>query len=401
MRRDRCGGCGGNRLREFLDLGESPLADILADSPDDPLDAYPLQLAVCEACWLVQLMEVVPAELLYNGEYTYYAGVSKRTYHEARSAELLPRLDLTSRPFVVEVASNDGDLLRHFRTAGCRTLGVDPAIGPATAAAAHGVKTLTVPFGADTAAAIRDAHGPADLLIANHVAAHITDLDDFFTGIEILLAPDGTASVEVQYVADLLTGNQFDNVYHQHRYYYSLSSLRAVAATHRLGARDVQRVDMQGGSLHVTLHRGQEGRSVAELVRREAWLRSPDAYDTTQGRVDHIVTGLRALITDRLAQGRLVAGYGASAKSTTLLAYTGLGPSLAYVVDTTPAKVGKYLPGTGAQIVSVGQEAEMARTADDYLLTVWNYLPKVISREREFMDAGGHFVVPLPTPVLL
>ena len=401
MRRISCGGCGSNELYQFLDLGTSPLADILAETPRQALDKYPLQLAVCEACWLVQLMEIVPTELLYNGEYTYYAGISKRAYHEARAVELLARLDFDANPFVVEVASNDGDLLRHFRTAGCRTLGVDPATGPAAAAAEHGLETLTVPFGQDVAAAIKETHGPTDLLIANHVAAHISDLDDFFAGIELLLAPNGTASVEVQYIADLLTGNQFDNVYHQHRYYYSLSSLRAVAASHRLGIHDVQRVDMQGGSLHVTLHRGREGARATTLVARESWLRSVDAYSTTQGRVDHIVANLRGLVVDRTDGGRRLAGYGASAKSTTLLAYTGLGPSLAYIVDTTPAKIGKYLPGTDVQIISVEQEAALTPPADDYLLTVWNYLPKMLSRERAFMTTGGHFIVPLPTPVLI
>jgi len=341
-------------------------------------------------------MEVLPSEALYNGEYTYYAGVAKRSYHEALVARLVERY-LPDLGFVVEVASNDGGLLSFFQDAGHRVLGVDPATGPAAVAAEHGVETITEPFGRSTAAHIASAYGHPDLIIANHVVAHIADLDGFFAAAAELLAPTGRLSVEVQYIADLITGNQIDNVYHQHRYFFSVSSLSAVAWRHGFELDTYREVEPQGGSIHAVFHRAT-GSTPKPPPHGERWLRNLSTYAGMQARAERIRDRLTEIMAGEQCAGRSMAAYGASAKSTTLLNFTGVSGMLDYVVDTTPAKIGKYLPGTGLEIKSPEQEKTRA---DTYLLTVWNYLPKVVRQESAFMADSGRLIVPIPLPVLL
>lgn len=394
MRRTTCGGCDSDELVEFLTLGTSPVADILLPESDSPAATYPLDLSVCTQCWLVQLMDVLPSETLYNGEYAYYAGVSKDAYHKSLAAQLAERY-LPRQGFVVEIASNDGGLLSFLRDAGHRVLGVDPATGPAAVAAGRGVDTVTEPFDRHVAEHIRAGYGRPHLIVANHVVAHVADLNGLFDGVAVLIADDGALSVEVQYVADLIAGNQIDNVYHQHRYFFSISSLSAVAARHGFQVSSVREVEPQGGSIHVVFTR--PGRQPV-LPQGESWLRHLTTYTGMQARSERIRERLNEIMTAEQSKGRSMAAYGASAKSTTLLNFTGVSRMLDYVVDTTPAKVGKYLPGTGLQILSPEQEPERA---DTYLLTVWNYLPKVIRQESAFLNAGGRLITPIPLPVLL
>jgi novobiocin biosynthesis protein NovU/D-mycarose 3-C-methyltransferase len=225
------------------------------------------------------------------------------------------------------------------------------------------------------------------------VAAHVADLHDFFAGIEHLLAPGGVAVVEVQYLADLIAGNQFDHVYHEHRYYFTVDSLARVASRHGLAVESVTRTSAQGGSIRVTLCRGEP----PELVE-PVWLRQPSTFLSLQGRVEQIRNRLLELLDGQAAHGRKVAGYAASAKSATLLNFCGIGPDrLDHIVDTTPHKIGRYTPGTHIPIVGPGDRPE----PDVYLLLAWNYLPGVLRREREFIDRGGRFLVPIPYPVLL
>lgn len=393
MRRTTCGGCDSDDLVEFLTLGTSPVADILLSERDSPAATYPLDLSVCTRCWLVQLMEVLPSEVLYNGEYAYHAGVSKHAYHESLAAHLADKY-LPDTGFVVEVASNDGGLLSLLHDVGHRVLGVDPATGPAAAAANRGVDTVTEPFDRCVAEHIRAGYGRPHLIVANHVAAHVADLNALFDGAAALLAPGGSLSMEVQYVADLITGNQIDNVYHQHRYFFSVGSLSAAAARHGFQVDSVREVEPQGGSIHVVFSQVD----APVLPQGEGWLQSLTTYTGMQARAERIRERLSEIMARERAGGRSLAAYGASAKATTLLNFTGVSRMLDYVVDTTPAKIGKYLPGTGLQILSPEQEPDRA---DTYLLTVWNYLPKVVRQESEFLGAGGRLIVPIPLPVLL
>ena len=399
MRRERCGGCGSPDLNLFLDLGATPLADAFPASPDEHEDRYPLQVAVCSSCWLVQLMEIVPDEVLFGDDYGFFSGASPSSvaYFSSYADDLLARFGEQARRLTVEIACNDGEMLQHFKAAGCRVLGLDPARPAARYAQQHrGLNVWDEPFDRKLVAEILDDYGPAGLVIANNVAAHVADLSQFFGGIADLLAGDGVAVVEVQNVADLLLGNQFDHVYHEHRYFFSLASLATTAGRHGLVVDRVWRTQAQGGSLRVVLRRGApRGERVAW------WLRDPATYESMQGRVGHLIDRLNDLFMAEDQAGRVMAGYGASAKSTTLLHLLDASPDmLPYVVDTTPAKIGRVTPGTHIPIISPEQEAERGR-AGTYLLLVRNYLPGVLRREREFIDGGGRFIVPIPVPVIL
>lgn len=399
-RRETCGGCGSADLEPFLNLGSTPLADAFPTDPTQEERRYPLEVAVCRSCWLMQLLDVVPDHLLFGGDYGFYSSASPslRDYHTTYAGWLLADFRDRAERLTVEVACNDGDLLNRFAVAGCKVVGVEPAGNVAEAARKRGLPVLDVPFGRDAAKWIVEGNGKAGLVIANHVVAHVADLDDFVGGFKDLLAPDGILSIEVQYAGDLIGGNQFDHVYHEHRSFFSFGALAAVLERHGLPPRRVRHTPSQGGSIHVLAGDLPDDASVTRILRQESWLRDMAPYRSMQGRVDHIRDRLGELLAGERRVGHSVAGYAASAKSTTLLNYCGLGPrDLDHVVDTTPHKIGRYTPGTHIPITAPGQRTE----PDTFLLLAWNYLPGVLKRERAFLEAGGKFLVPIPLPVLL
>jgi SAM-dependent methyltransferase len=405
-RRETCGGCGSSLLLPFLDLGSSPLADRFPASPDEPETWYPLRLAVCESCWLVQLTEVVPDEELWGADYGFYTGASPALarYFEDYANWLISEFtDLVADGLTVEVACNDGTLLHHLHDAGCRTLGVEPSTGPADSARARGLNVAGDLFGVKTAGRIAAEHGQASLIVANNVAAHVADLPDFLGGIRDLLAPEGVAVIEVQYLPDLLLGNGFDHVYHEHRSFFSVGTLAEALARAGLIAQNVAANSTQGGSIRVVAtHPGGSADPFLRARRLaahggEEWTRRPDAYASIQGRADRLRERLLDLLAEQ-AHHRVV-GYGASAKSATLLNWCGIGPRQVEAIhDLTPAKVGRYTPGSHIPIVGTPLPAVSNVTA---LLFVHNYLGGVIRREREFLDAGGRFLIPIPAPVIL
>jgi SAM-dependent methyltransferase len=409
VRRERCAGCGGADLTMVLDLGLTPPANLLPASPGDPETFWPLQLGVCPTCWLVQQLEIVPDEVLWSADYAFYSGASgpKVAYHQDLSERLLTAWPKQARRLTVEVACNDGDLLRHFADAGCTVLGVDPAPGPARVARERGLPVYGAPFTTALADTLRGEHGPAGLIIANHVVAHVVDLDDFLTGITLLLAPDGVVVFEVQYLMDLIVGNQLDHVYHEHRAHFSLTSLAAVCARHDLHVAGVRHTPAQSGSISVTLTRQPvDDPHVNRMLTAERWLLGMSAYTSLQGRADHIRGQLLTLLDEEAVAGRRVAGYAAPAKATTLLNWCGIGPStLRYVLDTTPYKQGRYTPGTHIPIVARrapgGLGGRPMEAADTYLMLAWNYAGDVLRREYRFTAAGGHWIVPIPVPIRL
>jgi novobiocin biosynthesis protein NovU/D-mycarose 3-C-methyltransferase len=395
MKRTCCSGCGHIELDTFLDLGLSPIADAYTASPDEVSPTYPLEVAVCAKCRLVQLLEVVDHETLFGTGYSFYSSASAplSAYHADYAADVLARHAPLARRGVVEVGCNDGDLLRHF--ADHPSVGVDPAAGPAAAAAERGLDVLVRPFGLAAAHDIRDRRGRAGIVIANHVLAHVADVSDVLAGIRALLAPDGVAMVEVQYLPDLLVNNAFDLVYHEHRNFFSLSSLEQAALRHGLFVADAQLTDRQGGSLRVTLGTTSSPSVRADEIRAsERWLNSWGAYEGMQGRVERIRARLQDLLWSEADAGRTVGGYGAPAKATTLLNFCAIDrDEVRFVVDTTPAKQGRYIPGTGIPILN---PAEVAGGVDTWLLLAWNYQRQIVRN-----NPGVDWIVPIPAPVLL
>jgi len=395
VKRTSCAACGHIELDQFLDLGDSPIADAYTATADEAVERFPLQVAVCAKCRLVQLLEVVDHDVLFGTGYSFYSSASAplSAYHAAYARDLLRRYPDLARRGVVEVGCNDGDMLRHF--AGYPAVGVDPAGGPAATAIGRGLDVLVRPFGLAAAHDIRDRRGRAGIVVANHVLAHVADVADVLAGIRALLAPDGVAMVEVQYLPDLLVNNAFDLVYHEHRNFFSLSSLEQAASRHGLFVSAAALTDRQGGSLRVTLTtEPQPSVTVDALRASERWLDNWGAYEGMQGRVERIRTRLLDLIAAELRAERTVAGCGAPAKATTLLNFCGLTRNeLRLVTDTTPAKQGRYIPGTGIPILA---PVEVAGGIDTYLCLAWNYTRTMIRN-----NPRPRWIVPIPAPVLL
>jgi len=397
MNRDICGGCSSRNLHKFLDLGQTPLADNFVTNPTVKPKLYPLQLLVCTDCFLVQLSEIVPDEELFNAEYTFYSGASEpiQRYHAAYAKELINRFE-QGRDLTVEIACNDGSLLQHFHNAGWKTLGVDPATGPAAIARDKGMEVITEPFNLDLAEEIRLERGRAGLIIANNVLAHVVDPKNFLAGVSRLLAPNGVVIMEVQYLGDLIAGNMFDHVYHEHRFYYSLTTLRRLFHQAGMVITGFRNTEPQGGSLRILAVRN--GTDPYSQMTNENWLRRTETYMGFQGQINRVKDRLQQLI--HAQHGRL-AGYGATAKSTTLLNVCEINDTvLDYVVDTTPAKIGKYTPGTNIPIISPERE-QVFGYPDAYLLLAWNYLGAILRRSDITSPNSTKWIVPIPMPVIL
>lgn len=403
MRRTVCSACGGKELNLFLDLGESPIADAYTDTSDRDVPMYPLELAVCGDCYLVQLMEVLDTKTLFGTGYSFYSSASPplSAYHAAYAESLFKPYDTLLRKGILEIGCNDGDFLRHF--AAYRALGVDPAGGPVADAHQRGLDVWNVPFTLKFAQKL----GQMGVVVANHVLAHVEDASDVLAGISHVLADDGVAIIEVQYLPDMLLNNAFDLVYHEHRNFFSLTSLEKAANQHGLLVTGVEFTERQGGSMRVTLRKGtpeplETHRVLLETHRvfgtkiSEEWLKEDGTYSGFQGRAERVAARLLSLI--RSLRGVPIVGYGAPAKATTLLNFCSLGQEeLEFVIDTTPAKQGRYIPGTGLPILS----ADDPHLVDTYLLLSWNYMSQILRKEKDFTVNGGRWIIPLPAPVIL
>jgi len=401
-----CRSCGSTRSHPVLDLGEQPLAnrllrpeDITAGEP-----RFPLRVVVCRDCWLIQITDIVPPAALFS-EYLYFSSVSDALLsHAAAAAEQHRReCGLDERSFVVEVASNDGYLLRNFVAAGVPCLGVEPARNIAEEALRRGIPTRNEFFNADTARRVRDAQGPADLLLGNNVFAHVPDTNDFVAGVALLLKPSGRAVLEFPYACDLVEHVEFDTIYHEHVFYFTLTALEPLLVRHGLEVFDVQRLAIHGGSLRLSLAR-TGAHAVRDAVRRlrdEERSKGVDTtayYDAFAARVLGLKRDLLALLEGLRGEGRRLCAYGASAKGSTLLNFYGLGRGgldwLDFVVDRSPAKQGLLTPGSHLPILPV--EELMTRQPRHALLLTWNFADEILSQQQAWRDAGGRFIVPLP-----
>lgn len=404
MKRETCSACRSTDLELFLDLGVSPIADAYTTTRDEVAEVYPLQLVVCQSCWLVQLTEVVDHHTLFGTGYSFYSSASAplSEYHRTYAQHVIDRwVERSQDTVVVEVGCNDGDFLRHFHDVDCSVYGVDPATGPATyAQEERGLHVFIEPFSRRWAETFRNVYGSADVVVANHVLAHVEDVDDVLAGISHIMKDDGVAFIEVQYLPDLLVNNAFDLVYHEHRNFFSLTALRSATERHDLQVCDVELTDRQGGSLRVTLRRRRwvfEESLVEYHCANELWLGDVAAFRGFQGRVERIRGRLRRLVAEAAAQGSII-GYGAPAKATTLLNYCGLRyPKIEKIIDTTPAKQGRFVPGTGVQIVAP-TEVDLAETPTTVLVLAHNYLGTIM---RNHPEHRGRWLVPIPGPVLL
>jgi SAM-dependent methyltransferase len=403
-----CRSCGATDLVDFLDLGATPLADALVRpewlaNPDYVEGRYPLAVAFCPHCALVQITEEVPAETLFVENYLYFSSFSDHLLRHSRAHALglVEARGLGPDSLVVELASNDGYLLKNFVEAGVPVLGIDPAPDQAAAANAAGVPTLAEFFGVELAEKLVAEGKRADVIIANNVMAHVPDLNGFVAGMAVLLADDGLITVENPYVRDLIEHGEFDTIYHEHFCYYSCSSVDALMRRHGLWLNHVEYFpDLHGGTLR--WHMGKrEDRSETVLAylaeEQAAGMTKPDYYLGFAERVEGIKRELLALLGALRADGKTVAGYGAAAKGATLVNVVGITTDLVeFVVDRNVHKQGLLMPGTHQPILDPA--ALLERQPDAVLLLAWNFAAEIARQQAEYLARGGRFIVPVPSP---
>jgi methylation protein EvaC len=371
-----------------LNLGHTPLADQFPATPHTSLPRYPLRMGACKRCGLAQLMDVVDDSELFGADYGFRTSGSPslvRYYREWAVQELdnFPQ----ARKLTVDIGCNDGTLLREFAGACCPVIGVDPSVAAAHARDA-GITVYRQLFDEVTAAQIHQDHGPAGLVTGINVAAHVADPLALLRAVAHLLDDDGVAIFEFHDLRHLVAGCQFDQVYHEHRFFYSAGTFAAIARQAGLACFRVVPTPGQGGSLRCYLRKG------GTSVRYESPLTSLSQLLTLQARAEWV----RAQLVGKIEARTWVAGYGATAKSCTLLNFCGINSELLrFVEDLTPNKTGRYTPGTDIPITSPARR----KRVDTFLLLAWNFLGDIIRREQEFLNGGGQFIVPVPVPQII
>lgn len=407
--RTHCRTCGSRNLTLILDLGKTALANDFLPPVD--VKSYhtrlPLRVMLCPDCSLVQLADTVDPEILYS-HYAYVTSTSATMdAHLTQQAEhLLATGHLGAGSKVMEIASNTGVFLKKFKEQGCDVLGIEPAGNIADIAIATAIPTRKEFFNATTARQLRTEWGAADLVLGRHVFAHIDDLKDLLAGLEAISHQETLIAFEVPYLADFFEHTEYDTIYHEHLSYISIRSIEALVKDSAFALSRVDHYPIHGGSILFHLrHRSSQAAVHGSVLKaleteRQMKLAEPATWAAFAQRVEHIRTGLPALLRQLKAQGKRIIGYGASAKGNTLLNTCGLGTKeLDYVIDNTPFKQNKVAPGSW---IPIRPPELLLKDQPDYaLLLAWNFAPEILRRESEFQKRGGRFILPIPEPKIV
>ncbi len=402
-----CRFCRAPLTRTFLDLGLQPLANSYLTPEQlaaghEPV--FPLHTKVCDGCFLVQADHEVPADAIFDDSYAYFSSFSPGwVEHARRYAEAMTRrFDLGPQSLVVEVASNDGYLLKHFLAGGVPVLGVEPTANTAEAARAIGVRTDVVFFNAETGQALAARGDRADLMAANNVLAHVPDLNAFVGGFQHVLKPQGVLTFEFPHLLNLIEKVQFDTIYHEHYSYLSLLAVEQVLGAHGLRPFDVELLSTHGGSLRLFCCHQSAGHAETEALRTlrateaAAGLHRPETYDGFTLRVEAVRDSFQAFLRVAKDDGKVIAAYGAAAKGNTFLNYCGTtAADIVEAYDANPAKQDRYLPGSH---VPIRTPDAVATSRPDYLLILpWNLKDEITKQLSFIADWGGKFVIATPT----
>lgn len=401
----KCRHCGAAMPLTLVDLGLSAVANsyVPMDKAGEPEPKYPLHVRVCESCWLVQVDEDVPPEKIFTSDYAYFSSFSDSwlAHAKAYAEKMTGRLGLGPDSFVIEIASNDGYLLKNFVAKGIPVLGIEPSGSVAAAAEKIGVPTLVEFFGERIARKLHDEGRRPDLICSANVLAHVPDINDFVAGVAALLTGDAVYTVEFPHLLRLIEEVQFDTIYHEHYSYLSLLAVEKVFASKGLRVFDVEELGTHGGSLRVFACRKEaslaEGPGLAKVRADEkaAKLDQAAGYAGFSEKVEAVRDGLMDFLRTAKAQGKLVAAYGAAAKGNTLLNYCQIGPELiAYCVDRNPAKQNTLLPGSRIPVFDVDELR--ARRPDFVLILPWNLKAEVIRQLADLREGGTRFVTAVP-----
>jgi SAM-dependent methyltransferase len=401
----KCRHCKLSLSHVFLDLGFAPPSNAYLKQAalKAPETYFPLKLFVCDSCWLVQTEDYSSADELFTGDYAYFSSTSSTWLEHARKyVDLVTvRLNLNSESFVIEVASNDGYLLKNFVANGVPCLGVEPTISTAEVAEAAGIPVAREFFGVDFAGKLADSDKRADLIIGNNVYAHVPDINDFTAGLKIALKPGGTITLEFPHFLNLVRLNQFDTVYHEHYSYLSLQTVRKIFAAAGLRVYDVEQIPTHGGSLRIFGCHQEDVRDDGALVGQisaeeiDHGLQNLETYRNFQHEANRVKNGLLGFLLEAKKAGKSVAAYGAAAKGNTLLNYGGIKPDLvSFVCDAAAAKQGKFMPGSHIPILTPKYLHE--KRPDYVLILPWNIADEVIKANDFVREWGGKFVVAVP-----
>lgn len=402
----KCRHCGVEINLPLVDLGSSPPSNayLTEQSLHAPEKWFPLRVLVCELCWLVQTEDFTQADKLFDAEYAYFSGFSSSwlAHSERYVAEMVARFNLSAESHVLEVAANDGYLLQYVKKRGIPCTGVEPTASTAEAARAKGIPIVEDFFGVRLAKELAAQGKKSDLTAANNVLAHVPDINDFVAGFAILLKPQGVATFEFPHLLKLISGSQFDTIYHEHFSYLSLTAVERIFSINGLTVFDVEEHPTHGGSLRVFAQRSDTGRQrcsvrVHELLRNEAHagVMTASYYTGFQEKTNRVKNDFVAFLIEANRLGKRVVGYGAAAKGNTLLNYAGIRSDLiTFVADRNPAKQGKCMPGSR---IPIAKESRIGETQPDYVVIFpWNLEQEVI-RQLDYIRAwGGRFVVAVP-----
>jgi SAM-dependent methyltransferase len=402
----KCRHCHTELEHVFLDLGYAPPSNayLSKEALRAPETTFPLKLYVCDKCWLVQTEDYAEADELFSGDYAYFSSTSQGwLQHAARYTQsITQRLGLNRESFVIEVASNDGYLLKNFVAAGIPCLGVEPTDSTADAAEKIGVPVLREFFGVATATTLAQSGKSADLICGNNVYAHVPDINDFTNGLRIALKEGGTVNLEFPHLLRLIEQNQFDTVYHEHFSYLSLTAVASIFTEAKLRVYDIEELPTHGGSLriygcHINDPRKTEP-AVHNMLEREKkfGLNNLQVYQNFQEKADKVKNDFLAFLIEQKRAGKSVAAYGAAAKGNTLMNYAGIKHDLIeFVCDAAPSKQGKFMPGNHLPILP---PAELAKRKPDWVIILpWNIADEVLQQQQQQVAAwGGKFVIAVP-----